>query len=141
MKRKANISLISKQYDGETTEQMELMTEGEIRYLADGYEISYRENMDSDFKGATTRLRYTQCELVTMTRSAPAPSELVIELGKKHHCHYSTPHGDFMVGVTAKSIVSEMKPDGGKLDFCYVIDVNSSYVGDFEININVKTVN
>jgi uncharacterized beta-barrel protein YwiB (DUF1934 family) len=44
-----------------------------------------------------------------------------------------------MVGVNAKSIDSELDEKGGKLDFKYVIDVNSSYVGDFDVYIEVKS--
>jgi uncharacterized beta-barrel protein YwiB (DUF1934 family) len=73
-----------------------------------------------------------------MSRSGSVSSNLIVELGKKHHCVYGTPYGDFMVGVNANYIHSDLGDNGGKLDFRYVIDVNSSYVGDFDISIEVK---
>ena len=74
-----------------------------------------------------------------MSRTGSVSSNLIVELGTKHHCVYGTPYGDFMVGVNAKSIDSELDEKGGKLDFKYVIDVNSSYVGDFDVYIEVKS--
>ena len=73
-----------------------------------------------------------------MSRTGSVISNLIVELGKKHHCVYGTPYGDLMVGVNANYIHSELDDNGGKLDFKYVIDVNSSYVGDFDISIEVK---
>ena len=141
MKKNVNISLISKQSDGETTEQIELLTEGLFRYDSSGYEISYKETEATGFEGAVTKLSVRNKNRIEMSRTGSATSNMVIELGKKHHCHYGTPYGDFMVGVTAKAIRSDISENGGELDFSYVIDVNSSYVGDFEINIGVKMIN
>ncbi|MBR6871985.1 MAG: DUF1934 domain-containing protein [Ruminococcus sp.] len=140
MKKNVNISLISKQSDGENTEQIELLTEGLLRYCKDGYELSYEETDATGFEGAVTKLSVTEHSKVVMSRTGASGTDLVIELGKKHHCHYGTPYGEFMVGVTAKTIRSDMTENGGRLDFSYVIDVNSGYVGDFEINIGVKPV-
>jgi uncharacterized beta-barrel protein YwiB (DUF1934 family) len=46
-----------------------------------------------------------------------------------------------MIGITAKTIRSDLDENGGMLFFHYVLDVNSSYIGDFEIAIEVKAAN
>ena len=137
MKRNVNISLISTQYDGENTEKIELMTEGQLQLHRNGYELSYNETEASGMEGTLTRLMLTGDRL-ELRRTGGMQTELVLEKGKKHHCHYGTPFGDLFVGVQAKNIVSNITADGGRLDFCYVLDVNSSFVGKFEINIDVK---
>ena len=43
-----------------------------------------------------------------------------------------------MVGVNSKEIISNLTEKGGNVSFKYVIDVNSSYLGDFDISIDVK---
>ncbi|MBR4555807.1 MAG: DUF1934 domain-containing protein [Ruminococcus sp.] len=141
MKKDVNIKLISKQTDGDSTDEIELLTEGLFRYGKDSYEISYNETEATGFEGAVTKLTVMGSEKVEMVRSGAASSNIVIEMGRKHHCHYGTPFGEFMVGVTAKQISSNISENGGDLDFSYVIDVNSSYVGDFEIKIQVRTIN
>ncbi|MBR6045066.1 MAG: DUF1934 domain-containing protein [Ruminococcus sp.] len=141
MKKNVSIKLVSRQNDGEHSEQVELLTEGMFRFGKESYEISYRESEATGFEGAVTKLSVTGGDKVVMTRTAPADSSLIIELGKKHHCHYGTPFGSFMVGVSAKEISSQITEEGGRLGFSYVIDVNSSYVGDFEIDIAVTPKN
>ena len=67
--------------------------------------------------------------------------EKVAEYSNSQHCVYGTPYGDFMIGITAKTIRSDLDENGGMLFFHYVLDVNSSYIGDFEIAIEVKAAN
>ncbi len=138
MKNNVKIALVSKQYDGEETEQVEIFTEGILKMHSSDYELHYNETEATGFEGSVTKLIVSGKDKVEMLRSGSAVASLVVELGKKHHCHYGTPFGDFMVGVTAKKIHSDITAKGGKLNFSYVIDVNSSYIGDFEIDIDVK---
>ena len=44
-----------------------------------------------------------------------------------------------MIGITASEINSQLKDNGGDLFFKYVIDINSSFMSDYEVNINVRT--
>ncbi len=137
MKKDVTITLKSCQHDGELSEETEIMTEGRYRTIDGGYELSYNETEATGYEGCVTSLKVYGESKVIMSRSGAMPTDLVIEPGKKHHCHYGTPYGEFMVGVTAKGIKTDVGKDGGKLNFKYVIDVNSSYVGDFEIDIDV----
>lgn len=140
MKRNVNISLVSKQFDGDKTERVEMMTEGELMTHKDGYVISYPET-DSDGRqnGTLTKLLVSDKRL-ELHRIGEISSDLILEQGKKHQCHYATPFGDMFVGVMTKCIDSRLTSKGGALDFCYVLDVNSSYIGDFEISINVEPI-
>lgn len=141
MKKNVNISLISSQFDGDKTERIEMMTEGELTTRKDGYIISYPEtDMSGKMNGTQTKLLVSKDRL-ELHRTGEIRSDLILEPGKKHQCHYSTPFGDMFVGVLTKSLNSTMTPKGGALDFCYVLDVNSSYIGDFEISINVDPIN
>lgn len=133
-----SIKLISSQSDGENREQTELISEGKYEKLPDGYKISYEESEATGYEGSTTALSVLDGKKVIMERSGAVSSNLIVEMGKKHHCVYGTPYGDFMVGVNATSVISTLNDDGGKLDFKYVVDINSSYAGDFEISIEVK---
>ncbi len=132
------ITLKSIQYHDEDKEQMELITEGKFHETEDGFVLTYDESDATGFKGSKTVLTTFGNDLITMERQGNAPSNLVIERGKKHHCHYGTPFGDFMVGITTNDIKSALSDCGGDLYFKYVIDINSSYVSEQEIFINVK---
>ena len=64
---------------------------------------------------------------------------MVIEPGEKHHCVYGTLFGNFEVGVEALKINTELDEKGGRLFFSYVVDVNSSLLGTFEVDIQIKS--
>ena len=132
------MKLVSRQSDGEQKESTELLSRAVYEKTNSGYKLTYDESEATGFKGSTTTIELFDGKKVVMSRTGSVISNLIVELGKKHHCVYGTPYGDLMVGVNANYIHSELDDNGGKLDFKYVIDVNSSYVGDFDISIEVK---
>lgn len=132
------ITLKSIQTDGKDKMETELITAGTYFKNDDGFSISYLESEATGFEGSTTLLKTQGNNQVIMERSGKASANLVIEKGKKHHCHYGTPYGDFMVGILAGDIKSTLTDQGGDLYFKYVIDINSSYISDYEMFINIK---
>ena len=138
IKDNVTISLVSTQSDGINTEQTELITRGRLEKKSDRFVISYNETEATGFEGAVTELSVYGNDKVILNRSGEYTSNLIIEKGKKHHCQYGTPYGDIMVGVNSKDISSSLTEIGGNVTFKYVIDVNSSYLGDFNISIDVK---
>lgn len=137
-KKDVSIRLVSRQSDGESNEETEIFSMGTLEKTNQGYRISYAESEATGFEGSTTALETFGNSKVTMERSGAVTSNLIIEKNTKHHCVYGTPYGSFTVGVNAKDISSDLDDNGGRLDFHYVIDVNSSYLGDFEISVEVR---
>lgn len=134
---KVNIKLISTQSDGYDKEQTEIMTDGEFEVTDTGYMISYEESEATGFEGSVTSLEVFGDNKVVMVRSGEVSSNLIMEMGEKHHCVYGTPYGVIEVGVDARRIDVKLDENGGNLFIHYVIDVNSGYVGDFEISVDV----
>ena len=64
----------------------------------------------------------------------------IVEKGKKHHCHYVTPYGEMMVGIYTHEIKNELNEHGGKLYMKYTVDINSSYISDNEIYMEIKVI-
>ena len=104
------------------------------------YVITYDESEATGFEGSKTTLTLDGDERVTLIRSGSTSSNLIIEKDKKHHCHYGTLYGDFMLGITAEKIESTVSDIGGDIYFKYTIDINSGYVSENEIYVNIKEV-
>jgi len=138
-KQDVSMKLVSSQSDGDKKESTELLSRAIYEKTPSGYKLTYDESEATGYEGSTTTIELFEGKKVVMCRTGSVSSNLIVELGTKHHCVYGTPYGEFMVGVNAKSIDSELDEKGGKLDFKYVIDVNSSYVGDFDVYIEVKS--
>ena len=132
------ITLKSIQSSYSEKEETELITEGRLRKVDGGFQIMYDETEATGFLGSTTVLSCFGNSRASMERIGTAPSTLIIEKNKKHHCHYGTPYGELMVGVYTHMIDNSLTENGGKLYFKYTLDVNSSYVSDNEVYINVK---
>lgn len=76
-------------------------TQGVLRLLENGYELSYEEPGD-ELKGCVTTLLIEDGGLVTMTRDGAYTTQMVMERGQRHVCHYATPFGDMLLGIFAK---------------------------------------
>lgn len=132
------ITLNTKQSDGINSEQIEIITEGKYNKFDNGYIISYDDSEATGFVGSSTVLKATKSNKIEIERTGTSQSQIIIEKANKHHCHYGTPYGALMIGVTAKEIESKLNDNGGNLFFKYVIDINSSFMSDYEVNVNVK---
>lgn len=128
-------SVQSTDYDRDETE---LITSGSYEIEGDTYTISYDETEATGFDGSKTMLTCWGNKKVSMDRTGEAESHLIIEKAKKHHCHYGTPFGEFMVGIYTHAIENNLTPEGGKLYLKYTVDINSSYISDNEIYVSIR---
>jgi uncharacterized beta-barrel protein YwiB (DUF1934 family) len=117
--------------------ETELMTTGTMDQKDGVWEISYLDSDATGFEGATTTIHADGTRAVSIVRTGTASSNLMIETGKKHYCLYGTPFGDLTVGIYTHKIENNLSEDGGSLYLKYTIDVNSAYMSDNEIYLDV----
>ncbi len=137
---KINLTLRSVLTSVDDNSETELMTEGTMEYDGKVRKISYNDSDATGFEGAVTTITAEGENMVSIVRTGTANSNLVIETGKKHFCLYGTPFGDLTVGIFTHKIKNELTDDGGKLYLKYTLDVNSAYMSDNEIYLDVKTI-
>lgn len=140
MKKNVCITIKSTQKVDEEKDTTELFTFGAMEQFDGGFRLHYDESEATGFEGSSVTLEVSE-NMVTMTRSGKVISSLFIEKGKKHHCHYGTEFGDFMIGVSTDEIKNELKSTGGDVYLRYTLDINSSYMSENEMHINVKECN
>lgn len=108
--------------DGER-ESVELMTRGKFVRRGSSYFIAYEETEATGYAGCTTTVKATaDAREVVMTRFGRVPSQLVIEKGVRHICHYETGFGSVSLGVAADVIELDLTDAGGRLQFSYTLD-------------------
>ena len=140
MKKNVCITITSTQTVDEEKDTTELFTFGAMEQFDGGFRLHYDESEATGFEGSSVTLEVSD-NMVTMTRSGKVISSLFIEKGKKHHCHYGTEFGDFMIGVCTDELKNELKSTGGDVYLRYTLDINSSYMSENEMHINVKECN
>lgn len=122
--------------DGEQ-EVVELFTCGRFYRRNNSYWLSYQESETTGFEGHRTTL-HIEPNRVTMQRSGPTSSQLIVEGGCRHQCFYDTGYGALTVGINGREIRSTLTDEGGELDFSYAMDINTALASEHRVMIKVK---
>lgn len=142
MKKDVLISIQSTQQVDGDRDEMELTTFGSYYEKNGKYYIVYQESEATGFESDTTTTVKVEGEnRVTMIRSGMQRSQLVMERGKRHLCHYGTEYGNIIIGVLTDQIVSSLKENGGRVDFNYTLDIDGALASENTVRINVKECN
>ena len=120
-------------------DEIELFTTGTYYKRAGCYYIAYEESEMTGFEGTHTVLRAQEDgSKVTLTRTGTANSQLIIEQGVRHQCHYDTGMGAMTIGVSGDRIVCGLDRHGGMLEFTYSLDINTSLASENSVTIQVR---
>lgn len=138
MKKDVFINITGVQIVDEQRDTTELYTEGSFYKKNNNYYIVYDESEATGFNDSRTTLKIEGDDRVTMMRSGEFRSHLVVEKDNRNVGHYDTGEGALAIGISTKTIRSNLCDDGGDLFFSYSMDINSSLVSENEIYIKVK---
>lgn len=138
MKKDVCIKIKGIQIVDNQSDTTELFTLGSFYKKNQNYYITYDESETTGFINGKTTLKIEGNNKVTLLRSGPVKSHLIIENGRRNVGHYGSLDGDLMIGVYTKEMDSQLSDDGGDLYFHYDLDVNSSLISENEVFINVK---
>lgn len=129
-------------FSEEDCESIELITRGFFARKDDNFFISYKESETTGYEGCTTTVKISSdARRVTMMRLGPASSQLVIEKGTRHICHYETGVGSMSLGVAADEIVQNLNDQGGEATFSYTLDSESQLLSRNQVHLTVKLAN
>lgn len=123
--------------DGEK-DSIEIFTVGDFYKKNGSYYISYKEAEEDGYNGTRTTLKVEDSAKVTMLRSGTNKSQLIIENGIRHQCHYDTGFGSMMIGISGNTILSRLTDGGGDVLFKYTMDINTSLASENEVYVNVE---
>ena len=138
MKKDVLINIKSIHSSDDDHDVIELFTTGQYYKRGRCFYISYDESESTGFEGSKTTLKVEPEKMVTLSRTGAASSQLMIERGVRHQCHYDVGYGDLLVGVQGSRIRSTLTESGGNLEIKYSIDVNSMYTSENEMYIHIK---
>ena len=136
------ISITGKQKyaDSREWDVTEFTTEGILERFENGCRIVYNE---SDMIGAENVKSEVVIENGTraeISRTGPVSNRMTVEKGKRHTCFYSTPQGDFTIGIFGESVTAKLIELKGEIYMSYTIDVNSSLISENKMEIKIKEI-
>ena len=124
-------------YDDQEPEVVELVTEGTLEKLEDGWNISYEESALTGLEGVKTSFML-QPGKITLSRTGRLQSQMVFQVGVLHESLYRMEFGAMMIGVCAVDLDYHMSEDGGTVELAYRIEIEHSAGGIVEYFLEVK---
>lgn len=139
MDEKYLITIKGTMEQGGHQETVELMTHGGFVKRDGNFFIMYRETEATGYEGCTTTVKVAEdARKVSMLRFGKVPSQLIVEKGTRHLCHYETGYGAVSLGVAADVIEHELTDHGGRLKFSYTLDSGAeSFISRNLVDITV----
>ncbi len=123
------------------TDTVSLLTRGSFVQKNGHFFISYKESAATGYEGNVTTVKVESQDKVSMLRYGSAPSQLVIERGRRHVCHYDSGYGVLSLGVAADEIDNGLTEAGGNLTFSYTLDSGESQISRNRVKITVQEAN
>ncbi len=119
-------------------EKIELVTEGELFWRENGWEITYEESDLTGLEGVHTTIRVEPGQ-VTLRRTGKLRSEMVFQEGVAHESLYQMDFGALLVTVCARQISASIGAKGGTVDLVYSIELEGNGTGLVEYHMDIQT--
>jgi uncharacterized beta-barrel protein YwiB (DUF1934 family) len=138
MKKPVVLNICGKQfYEGQEPEVIELVTEGVLERIPDGWEICYEETSLTGMEGVTSTFRI-EPDRITLIRTGKLQSQMEFQLGVLHESLYRMEFGALLITVCATKIAVDITEQGGTVDLTYGIDIEQSAGGVVEYHLDIR---
>jgi uncharacterized beta-barrel protein YwiB (DUF1934 family) len=124
-------------YDDQEPEVVELVTEGTLEKLDDGWNICYEESALTGLEGVQTSF-LLQPGKITLTRTGRLQSQMVFQVGVLHESLYRMDFGAMLIGVCAIDLDYSLTDQGGTVELAYRIEIEHSAGGIVEYFLDIK---
>ena len=138
MVREVLLSVRGQQCYGEQEpDTIELVTEGTLEQLDDGWKLRYDESDLTGMQGVTTTF-HVSGNTITLIREGKLNSQMVFEVGVSHDSLYQMEFGVMMLTVCATKVEADITTEGGIIDLVYAIEVEKNAAGTIEYHLEMK---
>ena len=133
----ATISIKSQISNGEESDGIEVLTDGEYSFGSGVIRLSYDETDLTGMQGTRT-IFDVYSDYATMSRVGSVNSYVRFKSGEAHHFAYNTPEGVLTMSIETSSLVSRLGVAGGTLELHYSIGMQGSPISRNDILIQVE---
>ena len=139
MKKEVLLTIRGQQtYSEQEPELVELVTEGVLESVENGWKLTYEESDLTGLNGVTTSF-LVEPGKVTLSRKGPLSSQMVFQEGVVHESLYQMEFGALMITVCANRVSYAIDEKGGTIDLTYAIEIEQSAAGYIEYHLDIKT--
>lgn len=133
----AYISIKSTQISNGESETTEFFTECSLIPKNEKIYIRYDDSELLETKKSSVVLKFGENSL-TIIRSGDIVSQLFLSPGCRKSGIYATAHGEFTITIDTKKYISTVTETGGILKCRYSIEINSAFVIENELDMEIK---
>lgn len=127
----------TQRYPEQEPEVIELVTEGRLVSVDEGWDLCYEESPLTGLEGVTTHF-YVRGDTVTLKRTGRLHSEMVFREGVVNDSLYQMEFGALMLSVCASKVSYDLSDIGGIIDLIYNIDIEQTTAGEIEYHLEIK---
>lgn len=125
-------------YMGQEPDVIELVTDGTLEKMSNGWKLSYEESALTGLEGVQTTFMLEE-GCVTLTRTGKLNSQMIFREGVSHESLYQMEFGALMISVCATAISWELSQDGGTVDLKYKIEIEQSAAGYVDYHLEIRS--
>ena len=138
MKQAVMLTIRGRQiYEEQEPEVIELISEGTLEQVTDGWDICYEESPLTGLEGVTTTFRI-RSDRIILERTGKLVSQMVFQPGVLHESLYQMEFGALLITVCATKIAHTLTDQGGTVDLVYGIDIEQSAGGVVEYHLDIR---
>ena len=135
MKKNVTLSICGRQtYLDQDPDVIELVTEGTMERIGNGWELRYEESALTGMEGVTTTF-FVEPEKIVLTRTGKLHSQMVFQMGISHDSLYQMEFGALMSTFCATKIETDLTENGGIVDLVYNIEIERSTAGTIDYHL------
>lgn len=124
-------------YKDQEPDVIELVTEGTMEFVNNGWSICYEESALTGLAGVTTVFRIEKDKII-LNRTGRLSSEMVFQEGISHSSLYQMEFGALLITVCATRIIAQVNDMGGMIDLVYDVDIEHSAVGTVDYHLEIE---
>lgn len=137
MKTPVMLSIRGKQtYMDQEPDVIELVTEGTLEFIDNGWNICYEETELTGLQGVTTLFR-VESDRIILNRTGRLNSQMIFRKGIRHDSLYQMEFGALMITVCAKHIGVQLDRYGGFVDLIYSIEIEQNAAGEVDYHLTI----
>lgn len=133
------LSLRGLQFDTASAEgdTIETITPAEYYKRNNSHYVIYEEATEG-FKERTQNVLKFKDHMLDLTKKGLVNVHMVFEEKKKNMTNYSTPYGNILIGIDARSVNLSEEEERIVVDVDYALEVNYEHFADCNIKIDIR---
>lgn len=139
MTKEVLVSLRGLQFDAASADgdKIETITPAEYYKRNDSHYVIYDEAMEG-FGESTKNIMKFKNNSLDLTKKGLVNVHMIFEENKKNMTNYSTPYGDILIGIDARSVRMQEEDERIVVDVDYALEINYEHFADCKIKVDVR---